>query len=452
MAYVQAQTQRIQIPFIGGAYEASSLPISAQESVNLYVEAGEGASNPVSLRGVPGASAAGSLTNIRAAKWVLDTLYVVSGDDFRKVNPDGSSEFLGNVVSDGKTAYIAFNIFEVVVLSAGNWYVYRDGTFSSVEAEPMTHADFIDGYILGVEIGTGRFRYSNINDAQTVDGADFATAEGSPDNTIGLIVDHREVFLFGTDSLERWYNDGVTPFVRVPGGYSERGCGAGNSPAKLDNTVFWLGNDYVVYRLTDGRPERVSNHGVEQLIERVPDPSLGVGLAYSLDGHSFYQITFPGELTITFDAATNLWHTRRQFGRKDCGYLHHAYAYNEHFIGGNRLWKLDDSNRFEGPLERVRTVGPIRTGRRTARMYGLTLLLETGSSLSEDQKIFLQISDDGGRTFSDRIEAKIGARGGYRQEVKFHGLGLMYDNETVFRLTLTDTANFSLVEAYADVG
>ena len=42
------------LPIVGGAYESNSLPISAQESINVYVEASQQASNPLSLVGLHG--------------------------------------------------------------------------------------------------------------------------------------------------------------------------------------------------------------------------------------------------------------------------------------------------------------------------------------------------------------------------------------------------------------
>lgn len=456
MALAEVRSRRVPLPFVGGAYETSSKTISAMGAVNCYAEAGQDASSQISLRGVPGASQVGSLTDIRALDKAFGQLYVVAGGMAYRIDRNGVETLLGSVIDDGKPASIAYNIFEVTIVSGGAWYTVQKDTdvFSRTDVVPVSHANFIDGYIMALEIGTGRFLWSGINDADDVSGLDFATAEGMPDDNIGLIVDHREVFLFGEDSLERWYNDGVTPFARLPNGFIERGCGAGYSPAKIDNTVCWLGDDLTVYRLTEGRPQRISNHGIEQLIARTANPSDAVGLTYSQDGHAFYQLTFPGELTITYDASTGLLHTRKLYTRKDCGYSHHAYVHGKHYVGGAKLWVFDDSLTFDGVLERIRTIGPIRTGKRFASMYSLGLLFETGSSDSyiDPKQIFLEISDDGGRTFSNRRQAVIGSKAQYTQEVKFNGLGGMFDNQRVLRLTLTDAARFNLVEAYADIG
>lgn len=442
------------LPILGGAYESSSLPISAQEAVNCYLEAGPGSTNPVALRGVSGGTRFTELRDIRGLRFAFGSIYVVSAAEVYKVDELGNAQLIGSVLNDGRPAYLSHNIFEVVITSGGAWYtIQKTDELERISTPPVSHANFLDGYILAREIGTGRFIWSEINDGDLVSGADFATAEGFPDNTNGLLIDHREIFLFGDSSLERWYNDGVSPFIRLPNGYSERGCGAGDSPAKLDNTVFWLGDDYIVYRLTEGRPQRVSNHGIEQLIQRVNNPELAVGLTYSQDGHAFYQLTFPGQLTVTYSASTQTWGTRKLFARKDAGYEHHVYAFGNHYVGGTRLWKLGGQE-FEGPLERIRTIGPIRTGRRYASMYSLTLYFETGSSAAyaDDKHLLLEISDDGGRTFKNRRQVSLGSKGQYHQEVRINGLGAMRDNQRVMRFTLTDAADFNLVGAVAEIG
>lgn len=454
MALGQVQSQQTPLPILGGAYEASSLPISAQEAINCYLEAGPGSTNPVALRGVPGATQFSDLTNIRALHEAFGFIYAVAGSEVYKVSKAGDAQLLGTVADDSRPAYLSHNIFELAITSGGEWYtVQRTGEVTKIDTPRVSHGHFLDGYILAREVDTGRFIWSEINDADSVSGADFATAEGSPDNIVALLVDHREIFLFGENSLERWYNDGVSPFIRLPNGFSERGCGAGDSPAKLDNTVFWLGDDLVVYRLSEGRPERVSNHGIEQLIQRVSNPSRGVGLSYSQDGHAFYQINFPGQLTVTYDASTQTWHTRKLFGRNDAGYSHHVYAFNNHYVGGPKLWKLGGQD-FNGPLERIRTIGPIRTGRRYASMFSVTLYFETGSSAvyADDKHLLLEVSDDGGRTFKNRREVSLGSKGQYHQEVRINGLGAMRDNQRVMRFTLTDAADFNLVGAVAEIG
>jgi len=151
----------------------------------------------------------------------------------------------------------------------------------------------------------------------TIDPLYFASAEGSPDNLVTLIVDHREIWLFGTNSVEVWYNAGLPdfPMARIQGAFNEIGCLAPYSVAKLDNGLFWLGTDQrgngIVYRSKGYSGERVSTHAVEWQIQQYANLSDAVGYTYQQDGHSFYVLNFPtANTTWVYDVATGAWHER----------------------------------------------------------------------------------------------------------------------------------------------
>jgi hypothetical protein len=69
-------------------------------------------------------------------------------------------------------------------------------------------------------------------------------------------VDHGQLFLAGTDSMEIWENTGAPafPLSAAIGGRLEIGCLNGRTLAKQDNSVFWLANDYTVRRLDGATP------------------------------------------------------------------------------------------------------------------------------------------------------------------------------------------------------
>src|SRR5205823_3197922 len=85
--------------------------------------------------------------------------------------------------------------------------------------------DYIDGYFVFNQPGTGRFQITGLF-ATTVDPLDFATAEGSPDLLISLIVNQREIWLFGENSTEVFFDSGnaLFPFQRIQGAFIELGC------------------------------------------------------------------------------------------------------------------------------------------------------------------------------------------------------------------------------------
>ena len=157
MALSKAKKRRITIPFIGGAYEASSLTVSAQESVNCYVELAQESTNPSSLRGVPGGEVYNDLTDIRALHLAFDKVYVVAGSCVYVCDAQGQRSMVGTVPNDGDPACITSNIFEVLVVSGGNGYtVQKTGEFAQVSNFPnASHCAFLDGYLLTLEKGSG---------------------------------------------------------------------------------------------------------------------------------------------------------------------------------------------------------------------------------------------------------------------------------------------------------
>lgn len=446
----------MRLPFVGGAYESSSLPISAQESINCYVEIGPQATNPLVLKGVPGTTLFSDLTGpVRGMATAFQKLYVVAGNTAYRVASNGVATSLGNVINDGKPVTIIHNIFEVLIISGGAGYVCQEGATSLTQITDAEWPDtkigaFIDGYGLLVEKDSGRFWWTAISDFESITGTDFATAEGTPDDLVSILVDHREIWLFGEETTEIWYNSGSVPFVRAPGGFVERGCGATWSPAKVDNTVYWLGEDGIVYKAEDRTPMRVSNHGIEKII-RDSTMSEAVGYSYTEEGHAFYALNFPGEATIVYDAATQTWHTRKTEGRNDCVYHCSARAYGKQYVGGvdGKLYQLDpDVYTHNGePLVRTRAIGPIRTDG-FASMSHLTLLMETGGgSYTADAELQLRISDDAGGTFSGPIYASMGRLGQRTFEVRYNALGGFYDNERVLKISLSEDAPFVVVAA-----
>lgn len=97
---------------------------------------------------------------------------------------------------------------------------------------------------------------------------DFFEAESVPDEIISAMTVGDQVWLFGTESTEVVYptGDDDAPFAPIQGRAFSRGVLEG-TPILLDDTVMVVGDDDVVYQVRGG-PERVSNHGIEDLIRQ----------------------------------------------------------------------------------------------------------------------------------------------------------------------------------------
>lgn len=435
--------------FQSGEYEAASPIIAAQQAINVVPELGL---DGLKFIGTQGTALVQNIA-VRGLYTAYGYLYVASAGTLYSYDGETLTE-LGSIANDGEPVCFTDNIHELLVVSGGRGYTVQKTTqtFAEIADTDFPNAarcGFLDGYGLLVEKASGRFWFTDIDDFESISGVDFATAEGSPDDLVSLLVDHRELWLFGERSIEIWFNSGdaTNPFQRQQ--FIERGCKGAFSPAKLDNTVFWLGEDLMVYRADGFTPIRVSNHGIEQLISKTTvDP---VGYAYSHRGHAFYALNFPGELTVVYDASTQLWHRRQTKGQEDCVYHYYAYFQGKHYVGGDRLYTLEDEvyTHAGQELPKIRTIGPIRTNG-FAIMPALTCVFETGknSDAVNAAAVFLEISDNAGRTYGNRIQASLGTQGEYTTEVKFLGLGGFYDAQRVLKLTVTDDTRYTLIDAY----
>ena len=67
---------------------------------------------------------------------------------------------------------------------------------------------YLDGYILTNEPGTRRFWWSELLNALVWPALNFYEADGRPDLLVTLHVDHREIYLLGTQTIEVWQSTG----------------------------------------------------------------------------------------------------------------------------------------------------------------------------------------------------------------------------------------------------
>jgi hypothetical protein len=337
--------------------------------------------------------------------WVTNGIaYVVSGDKFYSLTTSWVSTLLGTVSGDGPVG-MADNGTQIFIACNPGGFIYNTST---AVFGPITDPDFpgagsvgyLDGYFVFNEPNSQKFWVTSLLDGTSIDPLDFASAEGYPDNVISLIVDHREIFLFGNTSVEVWYDAGTPdfPLARIQGAFMEVGCGAAYSVAKLDNSVFWIGSDArgrgVVYRANGYSPARVSTNALEYAIQSYGNISDAIAYTYQQDGHPFYVLIFPtAQATWVYDVSTQLWHERAGFEagqfvrhRSNC-----QVSFSDEIVVGDyadgRLYAYDlDVYADDGGIQKwLRSWRALPTGqnnlKRTAH-HNLQLDAETGVGLN----------------------------------------------------------------------
>jgi hypothetical protein len=467
----------VKLQFARHSYLHRSLPVSAQRCINLYSEQQPpDAKTDTALLPTPGLvsfSTPGS-GPIRGLATMDGVLYAVSGSGVYKIIANGTATLLGTLSTATGTVSMDASASQLVIVTNPAAYVATSSTLTAISDPDFPGAStvsYLDGYHIFSRPDTQQFFISDLLAATSYDALDFASAESSPDDVVRVLVDHREVWLFGERSVEVWVNTGASafPFERQPGSILERGCAAAFSPSKMDNSVYWLGDDRIVYKAEGYNPARISTHAIEQAIHGYATVSDAIGFSYTADGHAFYVLTFPSEpATWVYDAATGLWHERDSrasdvsIGRWRAS--SYTYAYGKHLVGDystGTVWELDSDTYAEGDEDLIRTAcsPPIHAEGLRAFMRRLELDMETGVGLSSgqgsDPQAMLSWSDDGGRTWTSEVWAPLGQSvslggiGVYRARVKWHRLGSF--RQRVLKLSISDPVKTVILGATADI-
>ena len=443
-------------PILGSSYVARSINAADNRMVNLFPEiVPEGGKEPAFLQRAPGLRLLKTIgTSPIRGLWAFqsnpDVAFVVSGNVLYKLDTSWDVTSLGFVAGSGPVS-MADNGTQLFIACNGPSYIYNNSTnvFQQITDPDFPGAvtvGYLDGYFVFNEPNSQKVWVTGILEGTQVDALDFASAEGSPDQLVSLIIDHREVWLLGSNSVEVWYDAGLTdfPLARIQGAFNEIGCIAPYSVAKMDNRIFWLGADArgrgIVYVANGYTGQRISTHAVEWQIQQYTNLDDAIGYTYQQDGHSFYVLIFPGaNTTWVYDVSTQSWHERA--GWANGSFTRHRsncqMSFNNEIVVGDyetgKIYALDLETYDDNGAEQrwLRSWRALPTGqnnlKRTAQ-HSLQLDCETGVGLvtgqGSDPQVMLRWSDDGGHTWSNEHWASTGKIGQYGKRVLWRRLGM----------------------------
>jgi len=498
-------------PILGSAYVARSVNAADNRMINLFPEVvPEAGKEPAFLQRAPGLNYLATMGQgpVRGLWQFGNYGYAVSGTLLYQIDSDFNVVSKGAVSGTGQVSMVD-NGTQMFIAAGATGYIYNSSTdvfaqITDVDFAGAVTVGFIDGYFVYNQPNSQKFWVTALYDGTSVDPLDFASAEGSPDNLVSLIVDHREVWLFGQNSTEVWYDAGLPdfPLSRIQGAFIEIGCAAPFSVAKLDNGVFWLSSDArgrgMVYRSNGYAGVRISTHSVEWQIQQYADITDAVAYTYQQDGHSFYVLNFPSaNITWVYDVATQSWHQR-------AGWLNNAFtrhrgncqmAFNGQIIIGDyltgQIYAYDPMVYTEaGAVQKwLRSWRALPTGtnnlRRTTQ-HSLQLDCESGVGLDgaapaivtyssgissdaasaapfsgeseeatseiivqgSDPQVMLRWSDDGGHTWSSEHWRSMGKIGETGRRVLWRRLGMtMKLRDRVYEVSGTDPVKIAIMGA-----
>jgi hypothetical protein len=130
------------------------------------------------------------------------------------------------------------------------------------------------------------------------------------------------------------------------------------------------------------------------------------------------------------------------------------YFNGTHVIGDwndGRLYALDLDYQFDDTdlIQAIRTAQTISNDGKMQFFHSFQIEMEEGYGLQSgqgsDPQAMLDWSDDGGHTWSNKVNKSMGKVGQYRKRVRWTRLGRAYDR--IYRVTITDPVKRIIIGA-----
>jgi len=211
------------------------------------------------------------------------SLYQVVSTDLIKITNTETGAFItiGTILGAAviRTA-IGFNT-AVIVVKGGNIYTLDTADAlviisTGTNFNPCVDVAHINGRFVYIPIenalppGHTTPFFSNIGDAATVGDLSFFDAESLPDQSNGVINYRNTLYIFGTDSIEPFRDQGLSPvpFIRINGGRIDNGFIGGLF--EYNQTFVFLGRekdqDFGIYAFTNGVAVKISNETIDLIL------------------------------------------------------------------------------------------------------------------------------------------------------------------------------------------
>lgn len=412
-------------------------------------------------------------TELRCMRVFDDNLYVVIGSGVFSVDTDGEITNYGNLTTSTGFVDMAYNGVEILIVDGTAFGMYISaGALESVSPESdfpvATSCTFMDGYFIVTREDTGQIWISGVYDVNSWDALDYATAEGAPDVATRVLSTNHNLWVFGVDTAEIFYNSGNAdfPFTRINGGLIEDGLGASESVCVINSQFYFINARREIVRNVGYQREKISTIHLDTELQSYATVADAKGWEYRLDGHIFYVLTFPtADKTWVFDVTTEFWHEWSSF--KTAGvatYGRHRGVASAYFDGKWLVGDYDSATIYELSMSAYTEDGEQIVRTRRAQTIGssanylthdrLELIFETGiipstEVYTQNPTVNLRWSDDGANTWSSLQSRTLGERGEYANRVIWNRLGK--SRSRIYELTMTEPVSFVLKSCIADI-
>lgn len=293
------------------------------------------------------------------------------------------------------------------------------------------------------------------------------------DKIIALRATDSHLFAFGSGSLQilAWQNSTIAPFAIVA---KTSDVTARGGIVRIGNECFYVGGGIGgvvgVWAVgSSGVPRKVSTTAIDQRIKS--DTVIESAFHYTYKGHSFYILSLTNgdeEQTICYDLVEESWTDRASYdaeGNRKLWTATDSIVFNgkpvfstknadgEFAIATFQSYEVDNYVNATSYVQRSRTTGIKYNGINDIVVTALELVINNGAtdvvSPSLDgynPKVMLQVSTDGGRTWSNELWAYAGKVGQYTYRTRWNCLGR--GARFAFRVKMSDPVPFEIATAY----
>ena len=328
-----------------------------------------------------------------------------------------------------------------------------------------TTCTYQGGYLICNQYGTNIFFFSNV-DAATWPPLNIASVDTYSDVVVAMQSNNQELYALCSKTIQIWSaNPNATasaPFAPISGRSVNIGLVAPGTVKQIAGTFLWLGasdqGSGIVYSMSNDTPTRVSNHSIEYRLQQLGNLSTSIALTYQQDGHQFYALNCPGAgTTYVYDLTTEQWveFQSSQNGVSDRWWpSSHCYVAGTHIFGDYRngnIYTMVDGFWMDNdqPLIRIRQCPHSTDGVQMCFYKTLQIFVQAGTGTQTvDPRYVLEISRDGGQTYSNPIYASAGKIGQYQARARWQRLGRGRD--VVFRVSCSDPVNVVMLDAFLD--
>lgn len=492
------------IGFNGGAYTDNSL--ADEECINLFrttVESqgavaegkaygGTMAQPTQGLLGTPGLEVFCEFPEMPVRGDGLEAngrVFKVAGASLYEVFSDGTFINRGAVGVDANPASLAFNGIQILVVSAGHAYCFTLATNALLDVTSLLAGTPIqcaesDTYFIVIFANSNKFQMSQVLDGTTWPGTLVNEVSVFPENITSIIVNHRELWVFGLKHCQPYQDTGsLEVFDVIPGALIEKGNGPTFSMCLLDNSVLWIDQDErggrMAWRSNGYTPQRISTHAVEIDLALYSTSQIAGLVSYScqINGHLWWVLYIPNSSwSWVYDIGESLWFKMAYWQMPSNGPYtphrswNHVYAFGKHLVGdwnSGNLYEMHMAvDNGDGTYSFVMDAGNvIRSLRRAPTVENemswithadITIDMVTGltpqppftdgDGNDRPAQCMLRWSDNRGKTWSNEHTADCGFAGQYNTRVIFRRLGR--SRYRVYEWSMTDPVPRILRDAY----